>query len=602
MSSPQVLQLDKLDLRHLHADLYALLNHTGERDAQILEALQLLLSLSHAAGAYYALEIDNEWQSGPRVLSKQALEWDAELEVHLKELVAEAWDKQEAVYQPVDPQAQIYLIASPVQADSPQGMAFIVVLGKQSLEFFVSILQLLSVYLSQTDTTIAPSPSNNNNDALLLNVLAQTLNAPHFQQAALRLLNHLQTQWGAQRVLLGIQKGRHCRLRVSSELTELPRKADLVHASEAIMDETLFTKQVLSSWMDEVPQSVRRLQNLSGSPALLSLPLLLPNTDDSIEKQNTPWAVLLIFAKDFKQFPDTEMWQRQAFAISLSLYTAQKLNPSRLTRWRRALLQKKGLAWLAAAGMLVFASTLPMTHHVDADVSLEAWQKRLVNAPFDSILKNTAVQPGDLVQSNTVLANLDEREFTWQLSSLQAEKNRAKKQKDVSRAERDPANVQIAELEIERLNAKIALLKHRMENLALKSPIDGLLISGDWQREAGKPLNKGEVLFEIAPLDDLRVQMQIAAEDISYVQTGQSMTLYLNAFPHDEWTLDILRIYPQASIVDAENVFILEARLANPKHALRPGLQGQAKIEVGKAPAYWVILHQFWYQILRWLH
>ena len=52
-------------------------------------------------------------------------------------------------------------------------------------------------------------------------------------------------------------------------------------------------------------------------------------------------------------------------------------------------------------------------------------------------------------------------------------------------------------------------------------------------------------------------------------------------------TLVVERIAPLARAVDGRNVFEVEARLAEPRPDLRPGLLGRAQIVAGRAPLLW---------------
>jgi len=255
--------------------------------------------------------------------------------------------------------------------------------------------------------------------------------------------------------------------------------------------------------------------------------------------------------------------------------------------------------------LLVLASivgilSIPFPHTLSGKVVIEPSIRRFVSAQFNGLLKHTVREAGDKVSAGEVLARLDEKEIEWMLSGLTADRNRAKKQKDINAAKKDRAGVQMAQLEIERLDAKIALLEYQANNLEIKSPIDGIVIRGDLKRVEGSPVSKGQTLFEIAPLESMRVELALVAEDMIYVRPEMPMTIQLEAYPFEEWFLDIDNIHPRSTVKDGDSVFIIEADLENPDGKLRPGMEGEGEITADKHPLGWVLFHKVWEKIILW--
>jgi multidrug resistance efflux pump len=65
--------------------------------------------------------------------------------------------------------------------------------------------------------------------------------------------------------------------------------------------------------------------------------------------------------------------------------------------------------------------------------------------------------------------------------------------------------------------------------LDIKSPIDGVVISGDLKRAEGAPVAIGQTLYEIAPLDRMVAEVAIPDDEISRVRLAQSVTINLDA-------------------------------------------------------------------------
>jgi len=260
----------------------------------------------------------------------------------------------------------------------------------------------------------------------------------------------------------------------------------------------------------------------------------------------------------------------------------------------------KRLIILLILSIIIGILSIPASHKLSGDVVIEPTVRRFVAAPFNGILKHTVRESGDEVSAGEVLARLDEKEIEWNLTGLTADRNRAKKQKDIHAAQKDRAGVQMSELEIERLESRIALLEYQANNLEIKSPIDGIVIHGDLKRVEGSPVSKGQTLFEIAPLDSMRVELALIAEDVVYIRHEMPMEIEIEAYPFEQWFLAVENIHPRSTVRGGDSVFIVEASLENPDSKLRPGMEGKGKVIADKHPLGWVLFHRVWEKIILW--
>ena len=248
------------------------------------------------------------------------------------------------------------------------------------------------------------------------------------------------------------------------------------------------------------------------------------------------------------------------------------------------------LALAALTGLVAF----PVDYRINCDCRLEPVARRFVAAPYDGILQETLVDPGVTVVCGDALAKMDGREIRWELATVTAERDRAEKKRDAAFANHKFAAAEIARLEIEGHESKIELLEQRQENLVVKSPIDGVVTSGDLDQAQGAPVTRGQTLFEIAPLDSMVVEVAVPEREVPYVQAGQSVLMRLESRPSAQYKGVIESIHPRSEIRDRENVFIAQVILANPNGELRPGMQGTAKIRGPQRTMAWNLFHKPW--------
>ena len=240
---------------------------------------------------------------------------------------------------------------------------------------------------------------------------------------------------------------------------------------------------------------------------------------------------------------------------------------------RRRLL---GVGAAVVAGIVVW----PWPHSISAPARLEGELQRVVAAPADGYLKEVVARPGDRVRAGQLLGALGERELDLDRGRLGSDLAQRRGEKAVALAKGDRAAMMIAQSRMDEAQAQLDLIEQQSQRYLLTSPIDGVVIEGDWVRAVGAPLERGKALFTVAPVDRYRVMVDLDERDINDVRVGQTGRVALSALPADAIRLKVVRIGAAAGVVDGRNVFEIEAEPIDPPAAgLRPGLKGVARLE-----------------------
>ncbi len=244
---------------------------------------------------------------------------------------------------------------------------------------------------------------------------------------------------------------------------------------------------------------------------------------------------------------------------------------------------------------------LPMRYRVSAPLELQPQTRRFIAVPFDGPLQSVSVRPGDLVEVGGPLAKINPREIEFELAGSLAEWNRAEQERKTLMAKHDFSGSKLAELEAERLRLKTELLQHQRDHLEVCSPIAGMVVSGDHSQSEGRPMTRGEALFEIAPLGNLLVEIAIPELDIAEVRTGMTVNYFLHSFPSRKMQGEIQRIQPRAVLREQENVFMAEVALHDPDGLYRPGMQGRASIVCDRHTLAWNLFHHAYFSARQWI-
>lgn len=335
----------------------------------------------------------------------------------------------------------------------------------------------------------------------------------------------------------------------------------------------------------------RRFVNMTRAKEIVSVPL-----EDS--RGFSRGVCLLVFDTQVS-LAETRLFLRVAApVVGSALAVLQRAERGRLAR-RLASLSSK--AWwkkrrFAAAIALacIGAMLLPVPHVVKCDCELQPVERRFVAAPFNGKLENAFVEPGDVVAKDDLLVQLDGRELRLEQAGLDADRERLQKKRDGALIERDFGTASVLKYEIDRIDAKLELLHSRFRELELRSPIAGLIVTGDLQRAQGMPVTRGQSLLEIAPLDQMLVEVAIPEADIRHTSAGMPVTVLFESDAGSVWTGTLARIHPRAENRDQSHVFIGEFALTNNHDVLRPGMHGQARLDAGQCSLGWRLFHRFW--------
>jgi hypothetical protein len=117
-------------------------------------------------------------------------------------------------------------------------------------------------------------------------------------------------------------------------------------------------------------------------------------------------------------------------------------------------------------------------------------------------------------------------------------------------------------------------------------------------------VERGQVLFTVAPLGTYRVISEVDERDIDEIRAGQHSELVLPAMPGQSFPFVVETVTPVSRAEEGRNFFRVEGKLAAPAPELRPGMEGIGKIHVDRRRLIWVWTHDmiawFRFQLWRW--
>jgi len=446
---------------------------------------------------------------------------------------------------------------------------------------------------------------------IVLDLVAGALGHERFYGAATAFVTTLANRLGCERVSLGFLKRGRMRVRAVSHSADFGKQTNLVRAIGAAMDEALDQgATVVYPPRAGGPARVTRAhvvlarQHEVGAICTVLLAegrrfvgaLTLERTGD---RPFDPATVEFCEALSAVIGPVLEVQRRDDRWLAAKAAEAVRHQLEHLIGPRHMILKLTVLGLAAVVSLLAFAKA---DYRVSARSVMEARTRLAAVAPFNGYIKEAPVRAGDVVRQSQVLAVLDDRELRLERLKWLSQVEQYIKQRDQAVAKRDAAAAQIASAQMDQSRAQLALLDDHLSRTRLVSPFEGSVVSGDLSQSIGAPVERGQVLFEIAPLADYRLVLQVDEHDIASVAVGQRGELLLTAWPADSVTFTVETITPVSTAREGRNYFRVEAKLDRVPDRLRPGMEGIGKVMAGRRLLVWIWTRQAidWVRLKAW--
>jgi multidrug resistance efflux pump len=443
-----------------------------------------------------------------------------------------------------------------------------------------------------------------------LDLLGSSIEHEHFQAAAMATVTALATRCRCARVSLGMVEGRSVAVKVISHSAQFGHHMNLVSSLSAAMEEAIDQRCAVifppAAGETIATTAHAELSRIQRDGHVLTVPMLvadrfvgaltferppdLPFEKDTIELAELVATVIGPVLEEKRQ---NNRWIVLKVIESAKRQLERLLGPGYLVR-------KLAVLGAAAAGLfLLFAQD---TYRVDADARIEGLVRRAVVAPYDGFIATSAVRAGDTVHAGDILASLEDRDLVLERLKWVTERQQHVFEYDKALAARQAAQINVIRSQIDQAGAQINLIDEQLARVKLTAPIDGLVISGDLSQLIGAAVQRGQVLFEIAPLKDYRVILDVDERQVGAVEAGQTGELLATALPNEPWPFAVDKITPIAEVKSGRNVFQVEGRLTETSDRLRPGMEGIGKIDIGRRRLAWIWTHSLidWLRLWGW--
>jgi multidrug resistance efflux pump len=445
----------------------------------------------------------------------------------------------------------------------------------------------------------------------ILESVAMVLENQGFQKACMLLVTHLASVLDCRRVAIGFLKSRHYSLQALSHSITFSEKTQLSRALEAAMAEAGEMGRCLVFPPPQENESplYPAHQQLSGSFGGYTICTVPISDGDSIlgalvlereavfdeetvtlcETVGTMTGLILALKRE------NEQGVLKRAVMQLKVVLIKMLGPGYLV-WK--------LNGLLLIGAVAFFSVAEGVFRLSANAYLEGAIQQAIVAPIDGFIKEASFRAGDLVTQENLLFKLDDTELRLEQIRLDNQLEQNQSQYNNALAQHKRAEMRIVDAQRKQTKAQLDLNRSQLARTEGHTPFNGIIVQGDLSQKLGAPVKKGEVLFEVAPLDNYRIILEVDERDITEVQEQQTGNLVLTSLAKQVLPFHIVKITPVSETKEGRNFFRVEANLERIKapKLLRPGMTGIGKIEVGQRHLIWIWTRSLinWLRVWLW--
>lgn len=223
----------------------------------------------------------------------------------------------------------------------------------------------------------------------------------------------------------------------------------------------------------------------------------------------------------------------------------------------------------------------PAEHRISARLSVEASEHQVLIAPVDGFVKSVKAKAGDKIAEGEVLATLDDVDLQLQQQSLTSEFQQNQQAYARSLANQDRIEITRLKEEAALIETRLTQLAVKQERMAIKAPIDGVVLSGSWEDFEGASVAAGDTLFTIGSTSKPRLVLNVSEYDVGKVEIGHAVAIRMSANPSIVHAGTITKVLPIAMPSEGKNAIQVHA-VMNRNIALRPGMLGIGKVLVGE--------------------
>jgi putative peptide zinc metalloprotease protein len=271
--------------------------------------------------------------------------------------------------------------------------------------------------------------------------------------------------------------------------------------------------------------------------------------------------------------------------------------------WKLTRTQVVGFAAVAA-----LIAVPPIPSKVATPFILEPGRQADARATVPGIMRQILVRQGDIVQQGQILGVMENPSLEEAVAADTQRLALAQSRFRSAESSGNFAAVNNASHEAARLKQSLAEARRKFDQLEIRAPVAGIVITPELPEAAGEHFTPGEVFCHISSRAEMHARILVRDWEMSDVRPGARVLLKATPYPYRTYVGRVDRIMPAAAPDQpVSNPVVLErngqqltnymaviADFSNPDNSLREDMTGTAKIYTAPRPIGWQVVRGAW--------
>ena len=275
----------------------------------------------------------------------------------------------------------------------------------------------------------------------------------------------------------------------------------------------------------------------------------------------------------------------------------------------------KYMAWkmtrtqqVGALGLILLFLLPPFSSKVTTDLVLEPGNDARVRAVVDGRIQKVFVHEGDEVKAGQTLAVLENPEISAGLQSLTQQLSLASSNLRNNQDRSDFSQAAQVVRDRARLQQKLSVAQKKVQDLEIRAPMDGVVVTANVGQEAGRYLSAGDEFARVVDRSTMKARILVQDRELPDVQPGAPAKVKVLPFPYRTYSGHVDKILPAAALdhpvaqtvklerlgQELANFVAVEMEIPNPDGTLREGMTGKAKIAGARHSMAWQVGQAVW--------
>ncbi|MGH7124695.1 MAG: efflux RND transporter periplasmic adaptor subunit, partial [Stellaceae bacterium] len=218
--------------------------------------------------------------------------------------------------------------------------------------------------------------------------------------------------------------------------------------------------------------------------------------------------------------------------------------------------------------------------------TLQAVHQVTITSEVGGLVTKIFFQAGTTVKAGDPLVQLNDQPDQGDLANYRAqaklaELNLTRSRELLARQNAAQATVDQNQAQLDQMRASIAKTEAIIAQKLIRAPFNGAL--GIRQIEVGQYVNAGGAVVTLTDLDNLYINFTLPEQQRGEIKVGQKVLISVDAYPGRNFEATLTTIEPQ--IDPSMRAIKAQATLANPDHALQPGMFADIRVVLPPGPA-----------------